>query len=123
MDYPTILERFISELEETPRSVGENDLPIFFYDTLFQTISDELIDSLSEKQKALPGKGFVQIKQVYLNIQAFCRRAVDAMRRSCMDPSIGAEHKLLYQDERIAVHFILTTISSPRNAMPILKTS
>lgn len=97
VNYPTILERFITELEETPRSVGENDLPIFFYNTLFQTIFDELIDSLSEKQKALPGKGFVQIKQVYLNIQAFCRRAVDAMRRSCMDPSIGAEHKLLSQ--------------------------
>lgn len=97
IDYSAILERFIEGLEQTPHSVGENELPSFFCENLFQIIFNELTDVLSKKQKVLPDKGFQQVKQVYMVIQSFCRRAVDAMRISCMDPTISAEHKLLSQ--------------------------
>ena len=97
IDYSVILESFIKGLEETPRSVDENELISFFYDALFREILDALISSLDEKQNALPEKGYIQVKQVYARIQTICRTAVDTMRNSCLDPSIGTEHKLLSQ--------------------------
>lgn len=95
--YKGILDSFVENLEQNPRTIEENELITFFYDALFQTVTDELISVISEKQSALPDNGFSQVKQVYAIIQSFCSRAVDAMRNSCMDPAVGAEHKLLSQ--------------------------
>lgn len=95
--YKGILDSFIEDLEQSPRTVDENELIAFFYDALFQTVIDDLISIISEKQSALPDKGFSQIKQVYAVIQSFCSRAVDSMRKSCMDQAVGFEHKLLSQ--------------------------
>ena len=97
INYADIQEKFIVKIEQAPKSVDEGELISFFYENLFQLALDELIDALGKKQTALPDKGFVQIRQVFAVIQSFCRRAVDSMRNSCMDASIGAEHKLLSQ--------------------------
>ncbi len=97
IQYKNILDSFIEELEQTPRTVDEGELIQFFYEALFQVVSDELTETLNGKQASLPDKGFLQVKQVYAVIQSFCRRAVDSMRNSCMDSAIGAEHKLLSQ--------------------------
>lgn len=95
--YKGILDSFIEELEQNPRTVDENELIAFFYDSLFQIVMDDLISGISKKQSALPDKGFSQVKQVYAVIQSFCSRAVNSMRKSCMDPAVGIEHKLLSQ--------------------------
>lgn len=95
--YKDILDSFIEELERNHRTVDEGELIEFFYEALFQVISNELMETLNEKQASLPEKGFLQIKQVYAVIQSFCRRAVDSMRNSCLDSAIGTEHKLLSQ--------------------------
>ena len=95
--YKGILDSFVEDLEKNPGTVDENELIAFFYDALFQIVIDDLISVISEKQSALPDKGFSQVKQVYAVIQSFCSRAVDTMRNSCMDPAVRAEHKLLSQ--------------------------
>ena len=97
INYANIQEKFIVKLEQAPKSVDEGELILFFYENLFRVALDELIDALEKKLRALPDKGFVQVRQVFAVIQSFCRRAVDSMRNSCMDASIGAEHKLLSQ--------------------------
>ncbi len=97
IDYREIIDGFIDELEKSSRTVEEEDLLSFFYDRLFRSVGDVLINSLANKQNALPDKGYSQVKQTFSAMQGFCSKKVDFMRTSCMEERNGAEHKLLAQ--------------------------
>ena len=97
IDYGEIANGFIRELEINNRAVDEEELIHYFYKQLFNEVFREITKSLNEKSDALPDKGFKQVKGVFLNIQSFCRRAIDNMKNSCLEASIGPEHKLLFQ--------------------------
>lgn len=96
-NYDSIAEKFIEELELSPRPVEESEPIAFFYNTLFKEIANELSDVLDRKQNAIPDKGFSQVKKVYTVVQSFCRRAIDTIRVSCLDAAVGESHKLLSQ--------------------------
>lgn len=97
IDYRAILNKYVETLENYPIPVDETQPLSVFYSSLYTQILDELFTALDKKQEALPSKGFVQVKNTYEEIKAFCLRAADTMRNSCLDEKYSADHKLLSQ--------------------------
>lgn len=77
--------------------MGEYELITFFYDKVFSAIASAIVDSVADLSGKLPDKGYSQVKQVITVILNFCSRAIASMRKSCMDPAVAKEHKLLSQ--------------------------
>ncbi len=97
-DYSEItvgIERYV---ENTKQVLTDTEITRLFYSTLFDRITNNLIGQLEEKQSAFPRKGNVNLIDTFSMIQAFCLRATDNLRQSCIDPGIKSDHKLLYQE-------------------------
>lgn len=97
ISYKDILDRFILKLEGDPKSVGEDELVVFFYEHVFNSIATLLVDSIADIMCTFPDKGYTQVRQVFTIILNFCSRAIASLRKTFMDSMIGAEHKLLAQ--------------------------
>ena len=97
MDYQIILDDIIQTVEKDNLTIKENGICILFYPCLFSVISKQISDELENAKNAIPKKGNKQLLDVFSLIQAFCSRAVEALKRSCLDPGISDEHRLLAQ--------------------------
>lgn len=97
VNYNDLLEGLVKELDETSESINESEIIDSFYKEFVSIVLDKLIQVLDQKRQALPDKGFMQVKQVFDNIQSFCNRATNDMHKLCTDQSTDAEKKLLYQ--------------------------
>lgn len=96
-DYGTFLEDLILAIEQEPTPISENGLGILFYTFLFQILNQRLTDEIERRKKELPEKGNKNIHKLFDLIRAFCVRASDAIKNSCLNASIGDNHKLLSQ--------------------------
>lgn len=81
LKYDNILDNFIKNLEQNPRTVTEGELVEFFYSTLFKNVIDILINSLQKKINLLPQKGSSQIKQVYVWLY---KHFANALKKKCI---------------------------------------
>jgi len=97
VNYNDLLEGLVKELDETSESINESEIIDSFYKEFVSIVLGKLIQVLDQKRQALPDKGFMQVKQVFDNIQSFCNRATNDMHKLCTDQSTDAEKKLLYQ--------------------------
>ena len=97
INYNDILQELVKELEAAAELIDESEIIASFYKKFVPIVLGKLIQVLDQKRQALPDKGFMQVKQVFDNIQSFCNRATNDMHKLCTDQSTDAEKKLLYQ--------------------------
>lgn len=97
VDYQDILDDIIRAVEKDNLTIKENGICILFYPCLFSVISKQISDALGSTKNGIPEKGNKQLLDVFSLIQAFCSRAAEALKRSCLDPGISDEHRLLAQ--------------------------
>ena len=68
-----------------------------FYEKLFNAISDAFFSEINNAKSSIPEKGNKRFLKVFDAMLAFCARALNAIKASCLNSEFGAEHKLLSQ--------------------------
>ena len=68
-----------------------------FYEKLFDAISDAFFSEINNAKSSIPEKGNKRFLKVFDAMLAFCARALNAIKASCLNSEFGAEHKLLSQ--------------------------
>ena len=97
-DYSSITSGIVQHLENTHKALTDTQITKLFYSMLFDKITYNLVEQLEEKKSVFPRKGNVNLIDTFELIQAFCLRASDSIRQNCLNASIKADHKLLYQE-------------------------
>jgi hypothetical protein len=97
VDYSAILIAIIQEVEEGQFVLSEAGLIERFYEGLFDAISNAFFAEINSAKSSIPEKGNKRFLKVFDAMLAFCARAMNAIKASCLNPEIGAEHKLLSQ--------------------------
>ena len=97
VDYSTILVAIVQEIEERQFALTEAGLIERFYDKLFDAISNAFFVEINSAKSSIPEKGNKRFLKVFDAMLAFCARALNAVKASCLNPEFGAEHKLLSQ--------------------------
>ena len=97
VDYSPILIAIVQEIEERQFVLTEAALIERFYKKLFDAISDAIFAEINSAKSSIPEKGNKRFLKVFDAMLAFCARALNAMKASCLNPEFGAEHKLLSQ--------------------------
>ena len=97
VDYSAILIAIIQEIEERQFVLTEASLIERFYEKLFNTIFDAFFAEINSAKSSVPEKGNKRFLKVFDAMLAFCARALNAIKASCLNSEFGAEHKLLSQ--------------------------
>lgn len=97
VDYSAILIAIVQEIEERQFVLTEAGLIERFYEKLFDAISDAFFAEINSAKSSIPEKGNKRFLKVFDAMLAFCARAFNAIKASCLNPEFGAEHKLLSQ--------------------------
>lgn len=97
VNYSAILIAIVQEIEERQFVLTEASLIERFYEKLFDAISDAFFSEINSAKSSIPEKGNKRFLKVFDAMLAFCARALNAMKASCLNPEFGAEHKLLSQ--------------------------
>lgn len=97
VDYSAILMAIVQEIEDRQFVLAEASLIEHFYEKLFDAISDAFFSKINSAKSSIPEKGNKRFLKVFDAMLAFCARALNAMKVSCLNPQFGAEHKLLSQ--------------------------
>lgn len=97
VDYSAILTIIVQEIEKGQFGLTEAGLIEQFYENLFDVISNALFDEINSAKSSIPEKGNKRFLKVFDAMLAFCARALNDVKSSCLNPEFGAEHKLLYQ--------------------------
>lgn len=97
VDYSEILTAIVQEIEDQQFVHTEANLIEIFYKKLFETIANVFLDEINNAKSSIPEKGNKRFLKVFDAMQAFCIRALNAIKVSCLNPEFGAEHKLLSQ--------------------------
>lgn len=96
-DYGIIQDTIIAALEERPHTVEENEFAKVFYEALFEEISVQISEALEQHKSAIPKRGNKNLLTVFSVLQAFCTRAINSIKSSCLDTQVGEQHKLISQ--------------------------
>ena len=97
VDYSAILIAIIQEIEERQFVLTEASLIERFYEKLFNTIFDAFFAEINSAKSSVPEKGNKRFLKVFDAMLAFCARALNAIKASCLNSEFGGEHKLLSQ--------------------------
>lgn len=97
IDYSSILNSIIQEIEEQKFEPTEVSLIERFYTKLFNEIYNAFFSEINSAKFSIPEKGNKRFLKVFDAMLAFCARALNAMKASCLNLEFGAEHKLLSQ--------------------------
>jgi len=97
VDYSAILIAIVQEIEDRQFVLTEASLIERFYEKLFDAISDAFFSEINNAKSSIPEKGNKRFLKVFDAMLAFCARALNAMKASCLNAQFGAEHKLLSQ--------------------------
>lgn len=97
VDYSAILMAIVQEIEDRQFVLTEASLIERFYEKLFDAISDAFFSEINNAKSSIPEKGNKRFLKVFDAMLAFCARALNAMKASCLNAQFGAEHKLLSQ--------------------------
>jgi len=97
VDYSAILIAIVQEIEERRFVLTEAGLIERFYEKVFDAISDAFFAEINNAKSGIPEKGNKRFLKVFDAMLAFCSRALNAMKASCLNSEFGAEHKLLAQ--------------------------
>ena len=97
VDYSVILMAIVQEIEDRQFVLTEASLIERFYKKLFDAISDAFFSEINNAKTSIPEKGNKRFLKVFDAMLAFCARALNAMKASCLNAQFGAEHKLLSQ--------------------------
>ena len=97
VDYSAILMAIIQEIEDRQFVLAEASLIEHFYEKLFDAISDAFFAEINSAKSSIPEKGNKRFLKVFDAMLAFCARALNAIKASCLNSEFGAEHKLLSQ--------------------------
>lgn len=97
VDYSEILAAIVQEIEERKFALTEASLIEWFYEKLFDEISHALFAEIDSAKSSIPEKGNKRFLRVFDAMAAFCARALNAVKASCLNPDFGLEHKLLSQ--------------------------
>ena len=97
VDYSAILMAIVQEIEDRQFVLTEARLIERFYKKLFDAISDAFFSEINNAKSSIPEKGNKRFLKVFDAMLAFCARALNAIKASCLNSEFGAEHKLLSQ--------------------------
>ena len=97
VDYSAILMAIVQEIEDRQFVLTEASLIERFYEKLFDAISDAFFSEINNAKTSIPEKGNKRFLKVFDAMLAFCARALNAMKASCLNAQFSAEHKLLSQ--------------------------
>lgn len=97
LDYSSILATIVQEIEERQFILSEADIVEHFYEKLFDALYDAFFAEINSAKSSIPEKGNKRFLKVFDAMLAFCARALNAMKASCLNAHFGAEHKLLSQ--------------------------
>ncbi len=97
VDYSNILSTIVQEIEERQFLLTEAGLVEYFYEKLFDAISDALFIEINSAKSSIPEKGNKRFLKIFDAMLAFGARALNDIKASCLNAEIGAEHKLLSQ--------------------------
>ena len=97
VDYSSILSSIVQNIENKQFVLTEASLTERFYELLFDALSNAFFVEISKAKASIPEKGNKRFLRVFDAMQAFCTRAINAEKASCLNPEYGAEHKLLSQ--------------------------
>lgn len=97
VDYSAILMAIVQEIEDRQFVLTEASLIERFYEKLFDAISYAFFSEINNAKSSIPEKGNKRFLKVFDAMLAFCARALNAMKASCLNAQFGAEHKLLSQ--------------------------
>lgn len=97
VDYSAILMAIVQEIEDWQFVLTEASLIERFYEKLFNAISDAFFSEINNAKSSIPEKGNKRFLKVFDAMLAFCARALNAIKASCLNSEFGAEHKLLSQ--------------------------
>ena len=97
VDYSVILMAIVQEIEDRQFVLTEASLIERFYEKLFDAISDAFFSEINNAKTSIPEKGNKRFLKVFDAMLAFCARALNAIKASCLNSEFGAEHKLLSQ--------------------------
>lgn len=97
VDYSAILMAIVQEIEDRQFVPTEASLIERFYEKLFDAISDAFFSEINNAKSSIPEKSNKRFLKVFDAMLAFCARALNAMKASCLNAQFGAEHKLLSQ--------------------------
>lgn len=87
----------VQEIEDWQFVLTEASLIERFYEKLFNAISDAFFSEINNAKSSIPEKGNKRFLKVFDAMLAFCARALNAIKASCLNSEFGAEHKLLSQ--------------------------
>lgn len=91
------LMAIVQEIEDWQFVLTEASLIERFYEKLFNAISDAFFSEINNAKSSIPEKGNKRFLKVFDAMLAFCARALNAIKASCLNSEFGAEHKLLSQ--------------------------
>lgn len=97
VDYSVILMAIVQEIEDRQFVLTEASLIERFYEKLFDAIYDAFFSEINNAKTSIPEKGNKRFLKVFDAMLAFCARALNAIKASCLNSEFGAEHKLLSQ--------------------------
>lgn len=97
VDYSAILAEIVQKIEEREFSLTEASLLERFYEKVFDKISYALFAEIDRAKSSIPEKGNKRFLKIFDAMAAFCARALNAVKASCLNPDFGSEHKLLSQ--------------------------
>ena len=97
VDYSAILISIVQEIERQQFVLTEASLIERFYEKLFNAISDAFFAEINSAKSSIPEKGNKRFLKVFDAMLAFCARALNSTKASCLNPEFGAEHKLFFQ--------------------------
>lgn len=97
VDYSDILTTLIREIEDKQFVLTEVSLIDRFYEKLFDAIFNAFFAEINSAKSSIPEKGNKRFLKIFDAMLAFCARALNATKASCLNPEFGAEHKLLSQ--------------------------
>lgn len=97
VDYSATLMAIVQEIEARQFVLTEAGLIERFYEKLFDAISDAFFTEINSAKSSIPEKGNKRFLKVFDAMLAFCARALNAIKASCLNSEFGAEHKLLSQ--------------------------
>ncbi len=97
VDYSATLMAIVQEIEARQFVLTEAGLIERFYEKIFDAISDAFFAEINSAKSSIPEKGNKRFLKVFDAMLAFCARALNAIKASCLNSEFGAEHKLLSQ--------------------------
>ncbi len=95
--YRTKVDKGYAPIKDWQFVLTEASLIERFYEKLFNAISDAFFSEINNAKSSIPEKGNKRFLKVFDAMLAFCARALNAIKASCLNSEFGAEHKLLSQ--------------------------